>query len=39
MRAAIRLADERDAAAVAAIYAPFVDGSATSFEAEPPSAE
>ena len=39
MRAAIRLADGRDAAAVAAIYAPFVDGSATSFEAEPPSAE
>ena len=39
MRAVIRLAGGRDAAAVAAIYAPFVDGNATSFEAEPPSAE
>jgi phosphinothricin acetyltransferase len=36
----IRSADpERDAAACAAIYAPNVDASATSFEAEPPSAE
>jgi L-amino acid N-acyltransferase YncA len=36
----IRSADpERDAAACAAIYAPHVEASATSFEAEPPSAE
>jgi L-amino acid N-acyltransferase YncA len=36
----IRSADpERDAAGCAAIYAPHVEASATSFEAEPPSAE
>jgi L-amino acid N-acyltransferase YncA len=35
----IRSADpERDAAACAAIYAPYVEASATSFEAEPPTA-
>ena len=39
MGAVIRLASDGDAAAVAGIYAPFVDGNATSFEAEPPSAE
>ena len=39
MSAVIRLAGDGDAAAVAAIYAPFVDGNATSFEAEPPSAD
>src|SRR4029078_2489479 len=39
MSAVIRLAVDGDAAAVAAIYAPFVDGNATSFEAEPPSAD
>src|SRR4029450_3039617 len=37
MSAVIRLAGDGDAAAVAAIYAPFVDGNATPFEAEPPS--
>ena len=37
-RTAIRLARAADAAAIAAIYAPHVDGSATSFETEPPSA-
>jgi hypothetical protein len=31
MSAVIRLAGDGDAAAVAAIYAPFVDGNATSF--------
>jgi phosphinothricin acetyltransferase len=36
----IRSADpDRDAAACAAIYAPHVEASATSFEAEPPTAE
>ena len=36
----IRSADpERDAAACAAIYAPHVEASATSFEAAPPTAE
>src|SRR4026208_1138207 len=39
MSSVIRLAGDRDAAAFAAIYAPFVDGNATSFEAEPPSAD
>ena len=39
MSAVIRLAGDADAAAIAAIYAPFVDGNATSFEAEPPSAD
>ena len=39
MSAVIRLAGDGDAAAVAAIYGPFVDGNATSFEAEPPSAD
>ena len=34
----IRLADERDAAAVQAIYAPYVRETAISFEEEPPSA-
>jgi phosphinothricin acetyltransferase len=34
----IRLAEARDGAALAAIYAPNVDGSATSFELEPPDA-
>lgn len=35
----IRPAADRDAAAIAEIYAPFVESSATSFETEPPSAE
>ena len=35
----IRLAADRDAAAIAAIYAPFVESNATSFEAEAPTAE
>jgi len=39
MITAIRLAEDRDAADIAAIYAPFVEGSATSFETEAPSAE
>jgi phosphinothricin acetyltransferase len=39
MSVVIRLAADGDAESIAAIYAPFVDGSATSFEAEPPSAE
>jgi L-amino acid N-acyltransferase YncA len=39
MSIVIRLAADGDAAAIAAIYAPFVDHNATSFEAEPPSAE
>ena len=39
-RVTIRSADpERDAAACAAIYAPNVEASPTSFETEPPSAE
>src|SRR5207247_775030 len=33
----IRLAGDKDAAAIAAIYAPFVESDATSFETEPPS--
>lgn len=36
MSAAIRLAEQRDAAALAAIYAPSVAGAVTSFELEPP---
>ena len=43
MRAAmtwrIRLASDRDARAIADIYAPFVESSATSFETEAPSAD
>src|SRR4029079_3138547 len=39
MSAVIRLAAAGDAESIAAIYAPFVDGNATSFEAEPPSAD
>jgi L-amino acid N-acyltransferase YncA len=39
MSLVIRLAGDSDAAAVAAIYAPFVESNATSFEAEPPSAD
>ena len=39
MAVAIRLASDRDAAAIADIYAPFVESSATSFETEPPLAE
>ena len=35
----IRLADERDAAAVQAIYAPYVRDTAISFETEPPPVE
>ena len=35
----IRLAGDRDAGAIADIYAPFVAADATSFETEPPSAE
>ena len=35
----IRLGRASDAAAIAEIYAPYVDGSAVSFEAEPPSAD
>ena len=37
-RIAIRLASAGDAAAIAAIYAPFVEADATSFETEAPSA-
>jgi len=37
--AIIRLAAERDAEQVAAIYAPYVTGTIISFESEPPSAE
>lgn len=37
--ASIRLARQADAAAIAAIYAPHVASSATSFETTPPSAE
>ena len=36
---AIRLATDLDAAAIADIYAPFVESNATSFETEPPPAE
>jgi L-amino acid N-acyltransferase YncA len=35
----IRLAEDRDAAAIAAIYAPYVVGSPVSFETEAPDAE
>lgn len=38
MTAAIRRATAADGAAVAAIYAPFVAGTATTFELEPPAA-
>lgn len=38
MSAVIRLAADKDAAAIAAIYAPYVEGNATSFEMEAPSA-
>lgn len=38
MAALIRLAAERDAAAIAAIYRPYVDGSRISFEEEAPDA-
>ena len=37
-RIVIRLAGDKDAAAIAAIYAPFVEADATSFETEPPAA-
>ena len=37
-RVVIRLADERDAAAVQEIYAPYVRDTAISFETEPPTA-
>ena len=39
MNIEIRPAADRDAAAIAAIYAPFVESSATSFETEAPPAE
>jgi len=39
MRASIRLAEERDAAAVAEIYAPFCESTVVSFEYSAPSAE
>jgi len=39
MAVAIRLASDRDARAIADIYAPFVESSATSFETEAPSAD
>lgn len=39
MSFAIRFAEPRDAAAVRAIYAPFCDGTAVSFESAPPSVE
>ena len=39
MTVAIRLASDRDARAIADIYAPFVESSATSFETEAPSAD
>jgi len=38
-RVVIRPAGDKDAAAIAAIYAPFVESTATSFETEPPSAD
>lgn len=37
--ATIRLADERDTAQIAAIYAPYVRGTSVSFEIEPPTIE
>jgi len=37
-RIVIRLAGDTDAAAIAAIYAPFVEANPTSFETKPPSA-
>jgi phosphinothricin acetyltransferase len=39
MTVEIRTAADRDTAAIAAIYAPFVESSSTSFETEAPSAE
>ena len=39
MRAAVRAAEEGDAAAIVAIYAPYVKSTATSFEIEPPTTE
>ena len=39
MTVAIRLASDRDARAIADIYAPFVESNATSFETEAPSAD
>lgn len=39
MSATIRMAREADAAAIAAIYAPFVRDSAVSFEMEPPTSD
>jgi phosphinothricin acetyltransferase len=39
MGAAIRVAGNNEAAAIAAIYAPYVENDPTSFETEPPSAE
>jgi L-amino acid N-acyltransferase YncA len=39
MNVVIRLAGKKDAAEIAAIYAPYVESEATSFEAEPPSAD
>lgn len=39
MEDAIRLARETDAAAIAAIYAPFVEATHISFEGDPPSVE
>ena len=38
MSVVIRLAGKKDAAEIAAIYAPYVESEATSFEAEPPPA-
>jgi phosphinothricin acetyltransferase len=35
----VRVAEERDATAIAAIYAPYVQNTAISFEIEPPTAE
>jgi hypothetical protein len=37
--AAIRVAEEGDATAIAAIYSPYVQNTAISFETEPPMAE
>ncbi|MSU58415.1 MAG: N-acetyltransferase family protein [Pedosphaera sp.] len=39
MKPILRMATERDAAAICDIYAPFCDGSVTSFEASAPSLE
>jgi phosphinothricin acetyltransferase len=39
MDAAMRLAESRDAAAIAAIYRPYVEGSHFTFEEAPPSAD